>query len=78
MAKVYRKIRCKAVKLYCAGANAGDPEARYSIGWMYANGRGMPRDDGLAAYFFNLAADQGHAPSRNMLRFVGTPVTETT
>ncbi|MDP1652060.1 MAG: transglycosylase SLT domain-containing protein [Rhodocyclaceae bacterium] len=70
------KDPAQAIKLYCAGAFAGDPEARYSIGWMYANGRGVPRDDGLAAYFFGLAAAQGHAPSRNMLRFVGLPVTE--
>lgn len=66
----------QAIKLYCDGARAGDPEARYSIGWMYANGRGVSRDDGIAAYFFKLAAEQGHEPSRNMLRFVGTPVTE--
>jgi hypothetical protein len=70
------KYPAQAIKLYCEGAKAGDPEARYSIGWMYANGRGVPRDDGLAAYFFTLAAAQGHAPSRNMLRFVGAPVTE--
>jgi len=70
------KDPAQAIKLYCEGARAGDPEARYSIGWMYANGRGVARDDGLAAYFFKLAADQNHAPSRNMLRFVGTPLTE--
>jgi hypothetical protein len=67
----------KAIALYCDGAKAGDPEARYSIGWMYANGRGIARDDAVAAYFFNLAAEQGHAPSRNMLRFVGAPTSET-
>jgi hypothetical protein len=43
---------------------------------MYANGRGVPRDDSLASYFFTLAAGQEHAPSRNMLRFVGPPATE--
>lgn len=67
----------KAVALYCQGAKAGDPEARYSLGWMYMNGRGVPRNDGLAAYFFKLAADQGHEPSQKMLSFVGKPVTET-
>lgn len=70
------KDPAKALALYCEGAKAGDPEARYSIGWMYANGRGVARDDATAAYFFNLAAEQGHAPSRNMLRFVGTTATE--
>jgi hypothetical protein len=66
----------QAIQLYCTGARAGDPDARYDIGWIYANGRGVPRDDGVAAYFFTLAAAQGHAPSRNMLRFVGQPVAE--
>lgn len=66
----------RAAEMYCAGALAGDPEARFSIGWMYANGRGVPRDDSLAAYFFSLAAEQGHAPSRNMLRFVGPAASE--
>lgn len=70
------KNLARAAEIYCSGALAGDPEARYSIGWMYANGRGVPRDDGLAAYFFTLAAEQGHAPSHNMLRFVGPPATE--
>lgn len=65
------KDSLKAIELYCRGAKAGDPEARYSIGWMFANGRGVPRDDGIAAYFFELAAEQGHAPSRQILRFVG-------
>jgi TPR repeat protein len=70
------KDLARAAEMYCAGALAGDPEARYGIGWMYANGRGVPRDDSLAAYFFSLAAEQGHAPSRNMLRFVGPPASE--
>lgn len=70
------KDPAKAIALYCDGAKAGDSEARYSIGWIYANGRGVNRDDSVAAYFFNLAAEQGHEPSRNMLRFVGAPTTE--
>lgn len=70
------KDLARAAELYCSGAFAGDPEARYSIGWMYANGRGVPRDDSLASYFFTLAAEQGHAPSQKMLRFVGPPAAE--
>ncbi|WP_153110123.1 transglycosylase SLT domain-containing protein [Propionivibrio limicola] len=69
-----RKDPLHAAKLYCDGARHGDPEAQYSLGWMYANGRGLPRSDELAAYFFKLAADQGHEPSRKMLRFVGEKV----
>lgn len=67
----------KAVSLYCQGAKSGDPEARYNLGWMIMNGRGVPRNDAMAAYFFKLAADQGHEPSQKMLPFVGQPMTET-
>jgi hypothetical protein len=67
------KDPARAIALYCDGAKAGDPEARYSIGWIYANGRGIARDDAVAAYFFKLAAEQGHEPSRNMLRFISAP-----
>lgn len=63
----------KAYALYCEAAKLGDAEARYSLGWMIANGRGVPRDDAVAAYFFHLAAEQGHEPSQQMLRFVGPP-----
>lgn len=66
----------KAIALYCQGAMAGDPEARYSLGWMYMNGRGVPRDDGIAAYFLKLAADQGHEPSQKILAYAGQPVAE--
>ena len=67
------KDPAKAVALYCEGAKAGDPEAAYSLGWMYANGRGVPRDDALAAFFFDFAVKKDHEPSRKMLRFVSTP-----
>jgi hypothetical protein len=61
----------RAASLYCDGARYGDPEAQFSLGWMYANGRGVQRSDGMAAYFFKLAADQGHDQAMKMLRFVG-------
>jgi TPR repeat protein len=38
---------------------------------MYANGRGVRRDDATAAYFFAMAAKQGDAVSQRMLRQVG-------
>ncbi|MDA0190558.1 MAG: transglycosylase SLT domain-containing protein [Proteobacteria bacterium] len=63
----------RALQLYCEAARLGDAEAQYSAGWMHANARGTPRDDALAAYFFALAAAQGHIPAERMLRFVGEP-----
>lgn len=67
------KNPARAAELYCDGAKAGDLEAAYSLGWMYANGRGVPRDDSLAAFFFEFAVKKDHGPSRQMLRFISTP-----
>lgn len=66
-----QKDPLRAVSLYCDGARHGDAESQFSLGWMYANGRGVPRSDQLASTFFQLAASQGHEQSRKMLRFVG-------
>lgn len=63
----------KAVQLYCEASRLGDVEAQYNLGWMYANGRGVTRDDATAAYFFAMAAKQGDALSQRMLRQVGEP-----
>ncbi len=64
----------RAQKTYCEAARMGDAQAQYSLGWMYTVGRGgLARDDGLAAFFFGLAADQGHEQARNMLRLLGKP-----
>ena len=61
----------RAASLYCDGARHGDAEAQFSLGWMYANGRGVARNDEMAAYFFKLAASAGHPQALKMLRFVG-------
>ena len=61
----------KALQLYCKAARLGDAEAQFSLGWMYANGRGIPRDDALAAVFFAMAARQGHDHAARMQQFVG-------
>jgi TPR repeat protein len=60
-----------AASLYCDASRHGDAEAQFSLGWMYANGRGVARDDNMASYFFGLAAEQGHEHAKKMLRFVG-------
>lgn len=61
----------RAASLYCDGARYGDAESQFSLGWMYANGRGVQRDDEIAAHFFSLADEKGHGEARKMLRFVG-------
>ena len=40
---------------------------------MYANGRGMQRDDATAAYFFDMAAKKGHSQAQRMLKQVVIP-----
>jgi soluble lytic murein transglycosylase-like protein len=66
----------RAVQLYCEAARLGDAESQYSLGWMYANARGVKRDDATAAYFFEMAAKQGHPQAQRMLNQVGDPVSK--
>ena len=61
----------RAAELYCQAARLGDAEAQFSLGWMYANGRGIGRDNRLASLFFGMAAEQGHEYAKKMLAFVG-------
>jgi soluble lytic murein transglycosylase-like protein len=67
----------EAAKLYCQSAFQGDAIAQYNLGWMHANGRGVPRQDGVAAYFFHAAAEQGLAGALRMLQAVGKTPAET-
>lgn len=66
----------RAVALYCEAARLGDSRSQLDLGWMYANGRGAPRDESLAAFFFEAAAEQGIEQARTMLRAVGGPTDE--
>ena len=70
------KDPARAVELYCEAARQGDAEAQFSLGWMYANGRGMPRDNRMASLFFAMAAAQGHEYAQKMLGFVGPSAAE--
>ncbi|MDB5816095.1 MAG: lytic transglycosylase [Rhodocyclales bacterium] len=55
----------QAARYYCDAARLGDAEALYSLGWMYANGRGVPRQSGYAATLLAMAAAMGHEAARN-------------
>ena len=57
----------RAHDLYCRAAKAGDVDAQFALGWMYANGRGRARSDAVAGAFFRLAAGQGHPQAARML-----------
>jgi hypothetical protein len=65
------KDQRKAALLYCEGARAGDAEATFRLGWMYANGRGVVHSDAMAAFLFARAAAAGHVYAREMQRYVG-------
>jgi soluble lytic murein transglycosylase-like protein len=66
----------QAARLYCRAARLGDARSQFNLGWMYTNGRGVPRSDTTAAFFFGAAAEQGHEQAANMLRTVGGPSAE--
>lgn len=57
-----------AADLYCVAARAGLADAQYALGWMYANGRGVIRNDATALQLFQIAAEQGHPQAREMTR----------
>lgn len=59
----------RAIELYCEAARLGHAEAIFSLGWMYANGRGTPREDSYAAALFDAAAARSHAHAERMTRF---------
>jgi hypothetical protein len=62
-----------AIQLYCRAAHAGYQDASYRLGWMYANGRGVRRDDIQAAAWFKLAADSGDKHAQKMLARLPVP-----
>ena len=61
-----------AADLYCLAARKGDSDAAYRLGWMYANGRGMIRDDRIATGLFRYAAERSHDYAKRMLLHVNT------
>lgn len=63
--------RARAAALYCEAARLGDAESQFNLGWMYALGRGIERDDAIAGFFFAAAAEQGLAQAQRMRDAVG-------
>lgn len=75
LAKLYHeghlveKDLSKAANLYRQAANNGDPDAQYSLGWMYFNGEGVPQSNDEAIIWFTLAA-QTESRAKEALQFV--------
>ena len=53
-------------------AEAGDAAAQSDLGFMYANGEGVPQDHAEAVRWWRLAADQGNAPAQSGLGIMYT------
>jgi TPR repeat protein len=58
----------RACKLFLIKADQGDSYAQHSLGLMYSEGRGIPRDDKEALKWFRLAAEQGNGTSTETAR----------
>jgi len=54
----------EAVEWYRKAADQGDAGAQFSLGFMYANGHGVPKDEGEAVKWYRKAADQGLAEAQ--------------
>jgi len=50
----------RARELYCRAAAAGHGDAMQRLGWMYLNGRGVARHEGMAGTMFRWAAELGN------------------
>lgn len=56
-----------ALRLFRQLAEMGNPRAQFNLGFMYANGRGVPTDFAEAMKWYRLAADQGFAAAQHNL-----------
>ena len=45
-------------------AEKGDAKVQFNLGYMYANGEGVPKDYAEAVKWYRKAADQGHAEAQ--------------
>jgi TPR repeat protein len=56
-----------AVQYFQAAAELRYAPAQANLGWMYASGRGVQKDDFQAVHWFRLAAGHGHAVAQHNL-----------
>lgn len=59
-----------ALKVLMPLAQQGLAEAQTIIGYMFANGDGVPRDDAVAVLWFRKAAEQGNADGQTNLGYM--------
>lgn len=57
----------RAVVYLCAAAVRRDSRAAFELGWLYLEGRGVPRREGLALAWFERAAELGEAAPAKLM-----------
>jgi TPR repeat protein len=72
----------EAVKWYSLAADQGDDRAQLMLGFIYANGWGIPENDAEAVRWFRLAGEQGDVEAQYQLGVcyasgIGVPKDET-
>src|SRR6476646_9214449 len=67
VAALDRSDYATALRLFRPLAEKGNPRAQFNLGFMYANGRGVPKNYAEALKWYRLAADQGFASAQHNL-----------
>lgn len=67
VAAIRRGDYATGLRLLRALADQGNAAARYNLGVLYDNGRGVAEDHAEAARWYRVAAEQGHAAAQNNL-----------
>jgi hypothetical protein len=57
---------------YCLAARMDSSEGLIRLGWMYANGRGVPRNDSIAGSLFQKAAGLGDEMGQRLAEMIRT------
>jgi len=57
----------KAFDLYCKAAAKGHPVAAFQLANFYLSGKGVPRDEAMAAAWIRRAIELGHVEARDMM-----------
>ena len=57
----------ETAKWFRKAARQGHAGAQHNLGWMYANGKGVPQDDAKSVEWYRKAAEQGYAAAQHQL-----------
>lgn len=63
----------EAATFYCRESRSGNANAQYAMGWLYAMGRGVEKNDYIAREMLSKAAVQGHERAKELLAKIDPP-----